>query len=1029
MSSVLYAQNRTVRGTVTDDLGEPVIGATVRVNGTQRTAVTDINGSFSIQASPKEKIRISYVGFKEVVVTATSQVNVQLQEDNSLMDEVVVVGYGTQKKATLTGAVSSVTNKEMTVTKNENVINMLAGKVSGVRITQQSSQPGADDTRIDIRGFGDPIVVVDDIIRDKGYFSRMDPNEIESVSVLKDASATIYGVQAANGVLLVTTKHGSSTGKDKFDITFSANFGWQNFLYLPSTASAADHMLLINEKKYNSIGTNYPYRSDPTYSYEEMFAYTGIGSKGTNWTNELFDTNVPQEQYNVSLNGSSNKIDYFVNLGYLDQMGSYTSQSMNYHRWNFRSNVDARITDRLKATVMLSAYMDERNEPHTDIWTVYKKAWTYRPNSEAWIDGDHSLPGWDDNMLENDNPVATTNSDLTGYRRYKSYDVNLTFQLRYDVPWVKGLYAKGMYSYVYNNSDNTEYKRQYNVYNKSASGELQSFERNTDSSLRRSTSPSYMRTAQLSLNYENSFGDHNLKLLALFEENYHYWDNFFASRVMLLDSEYLYAGENENKDAGSDMGGIWDMTRRGFVGRINYDYAGRYILELACREDGSSKWSSGHRWGFFPSASIGWRISEEPFMKKLVPFIDNFKLRASYGKMGDDGVGGHYPPTVIGYNIEATRYGWFYDNAVMSGVSPTAVPNYNLTWYTATTKNLGLDWDLWNGKLGGTFEVFKRNRDGLLGNRGNQVPGTVGASLPQENLNSDMTFGWELQLSHRNRVGKLNYWLTGQISATKNRWDVMSDNSGENSINVWRNRLDQSGRNKDIWMSVEEGGRFSSYEQIQNHSTPVSQNTLPGDYYYEDWNGDGIIDGNDSHPMATYNLPVFNYGFSAGLECRGFDFSMSWQGAAKVYNQYGEVFAEVGPFNGGAVLDIYLDRWHTANVDDDPWNPHTQWVEGYYPATGHSFNDWGTAIRNTSYLRMKSIELGYTLPKELTSKVGMSEARIYVNGYNLLTFTGLKNMDPERPGSRGINGSGENASLFYRYPINKTINVGATLKF
>lgn len=1032
------AQTRNVVGKVLDPNGDPVIGATVRVDGTQRATVTDIDGAFRIQAAAKEKLRVSYVGYQDAVVTANrASVTVNMAEDQNLIDELVVVGYGSQRKATLTGAVSAVTNKEIVTTKSESVINMLSGKIPGVRITQMSAQPGTYDNKIDIRGMGDPLVVVDGIARDMGYFGRMDANEIESVSVLKDASAAIYGVRAANGVVLVTTKHGTyAGGDDKFEVTLSANMGWQDFLYIPHTASAVDHMLLMNEKKFNGINDNYPYRTPSVpYTYDQMLQYSGgtmvdangntvphAYERGTDWAKELFSSNVPQKQYNVSVNGSSKKIDYFVNLGYLDQMGSYSSKSMNYNRWNLRSNVDARITNNLKLGASISGHMDERNEPFTDIWTVYKKAWTYRPTASAWAP--NGQPGISPQYGDEDNPVATTNSDYVGYRRYKNYNLNTAFTLTYDLPWVKGLQAKAYYSFDYGNTNNTLSSKTYYLYYDDGS----SITKNPNPTLRRETNPSYGTVMNLSLNYNQKFGDHNVSALALFEETYNYWEGFYAQATMLLPSEYLNVGaSSENQLAGS--GGTGDVTRRAFIGRVNYDYKGIYIAEAAFREDASSRWADGHRWGFFPSVSVGYRISEEKWMKELVPFLTNLKLRASWGKMGDDGGAGTYPPTVVGYNMQTDYQGWAYGSSVLVGVRPTAIPNYNLTWYTATTKNIGLDWDLWDGKFGGTVELFKRNRDGLLATSQSVIPGTVGASLPQENLESDMTFGWEVLLSHRNRIGDVSYWVNAQISATKNRWDNVIDSEGSNSFSNWRDRLKASGRNRDIWRSIEEGGRYGSYDDIWSHSTPAGANALPGDYWYQDWNGDGQIDANDEHPVATYNLPVFNYGINLGAEWKGIDLAMNWQGAAKVYNQYGEVFSEVGPFNGMAALDIYLDRWHTANVNDDPWNPNTKWVEGLYPATGHSFTSNASGIQNTSYLRLKSLEIGYTLPKSLLKFAGVRSLRVYMNAYNLLTFTGIDNIDPERPGSKGVNGDQENASLFYRYPVNRTINVGATVKF
>ncbi|HBN01561.1 MAG TPA: TonB-dependent receptor, partial [Rikenellaceae bacterium] len=539
--------------------------------------------------------------------------------------------------------------------------------------------------------------------------------------------------------------------------------------------------------------------------------------------------------------------------------------------------------------------------------------------------------------------------------------------------------------------------------------------------------PNFGTVMQLSLNYSHKFLDtHNVSAMVLYEEQYNKWDNFYAKREMFLDSEYLFAGEDENQ-VGS-MDGLGDISRRAWIGRLSYDYKGKYIIDFAARYDASSRFPKANRWGLFPSVSAAWRLSEEPFIKNNLTWVNNFKIRGSWGRLGDDASAGTYPPTVVGYNIEKNRLGWYYDSSLMVGVSPTSIPNPNLTWYTSDTYNLGVDLDLWNQKLGATFEVFERRRHGLLATSSVVLPGIVGASMPQENLESDMTFGWEIQLTHRNKIGDVNYWASAQLSATKNRWIYHLDSQAGNSMENWY-RGAVSGRNKDIWFSIEEGGRFENYEQIQNHGTTgtnYGQGTLPGDYWYKDWNGDGIVDGNDNHPVATYNMPVFNYGITLGAQWKGIDVSANFAGAAGIYNLYDEVFTEVGPFNGGAVLDIYKDRWHTVNVDDDPWNPNTEWVKGYYPATSHSFKEGTTGIKNTSYMRLKTLEVGYTLPERLLKAFKVKDARIYFSGYNLLTFCGMKDIDPERPGASG--GVGGNVA-FYNYPVNKTYNIGATLKF
>ena len=1026
------AQQRLVKGTVFEGEDEPVIGATVQVKGTNRGTMTDVDGMFQIQAAPKETIVISYVGYKTIEVSAAqTDITVRLEPDNEILDEVIVVGYGTQKKATLTGAVSQVSNKEIAVTKNENVVNMLSGKIPGVRISQRSSQPGEFDNAIDIRGMGEPLIVVDGIPRDKDYFSRMDPNEIESVSVLKDAAASIYGVRAANGVMLVTTRHGSEQD-GKFDVTFSFNLGWQDFLYTPETADPLTHMLLMNEKQLNNnFGANYFVTQTPRYTWQQMEPYFTGEKTGTDWSNELFRNNVPQQQYNVSLNGGSQRIKYFFNLGYLKQEGSFRSGDLDYDRWNFRSNVDVNITKDLKAVIAISGYMDEKNQPWTDMWTVYKMAWTYPTTAMAWINGDHSLPAYDTELGSNtENPVATTNASFTGYRKEKHYNFNGALTLQWDLPWVKGLNLRGFYSYDYYTSNDTQYKRQYMLYRRNADGSLSEFDRNPDSFLQRTTYPSYGNVMQLSANYSGSFGDHSVNAMIMFEEQYNNYDSFYAKRNMLLDGEYLIYGETDGQEVGAPS--IWDKTRRAVIGRLGYDFAGKYLIDLAFREDGSSSFPKNKRWGFFPSVSAGWRISEEKFMESISDIVTNLKIRASYGKMGDDSGLSAYPPTVVGYAFNQRKLGWIYGGTYIQGLSPTGIPNPNLTWYTAETYNAGIDFDLWGKKLSGTMEIFQRHRKGLFATSSAVIPGEVGVSLPQENINSDKTFGWEISLSHSNRIGDWNYWVTGQISATKNRWDYRIDGMAGNSMENWR-RYDVSGRNKDIWWAYEEGGRFTNFTQIQNHPVTGANygiSTLPGDYYYEDWNGDGVVNDQDLHPYATYNLPVFNYGFTIGGGWKGIDLTTTWQGAAKVYALYDEVFTEVGPFNGGASLTRYTDRWHTANVGDDPWNPYTEWVGGYYPATGHSFNTGSTGIHDTSYLRMKTLEVGYTFPEKLLGRTGVKQLRVYFNAYNLLTFSGLKGMDPERPGrSGGSNNNRDEGILFYNYPVNRTFNFGATLKF
>lgn len=1022
---VIFAQSKSFHGTVKDTQDEPIIGAYVKIKGTDRGTLTDINGNFTIEAASQEKIVISYLGYVNQEITAGNQTNLQitLAEDNTQLDEVVVVGYGTQKKASLTGAISAVSSKDINVTKNENVVNMLTGKLPGVRISQASSRPGAFDTQIDIRGMGEPLIVVDGVPRDKDYFSRMDANEIESISVLKDASAAIYGLRSANGVLLVTTKRGEFS-KAGFDITYSANVGWQQFLHTPSNIDALQYMALVNEKKWRDFNDNYMSKQAAPYGEAQMKPYQDGTKRTVDWMNAIFKKTTPQQQHNLTVSGGTEKVSYFFNLGYMKQDGALKSGSMDYDRWNFRTSVDANITKNLKTQLTLGGYMDEMNEPRTDIWSIYKKAWLQRPTTEIYANGNPDYLNSKD--LNEDNPMAATNSSITGYRKFATKVFNGQLAISYDIPQVKGLTAKASYSYDFKSQDNTDYQKSYYLYEYDNVNDIyRPTEKNSPSSVRRQSYPDYKTLMQLSLNYRRTFLDvHNVSALALYEEEYTSWDSFYAYRQIKVNSEYLFAGESDKQEGG--MYGIGDRSAKAVVGKFNYDFKGKYLAEFSFRYDGSSKFPKNKRWGFFPSASIGWRLSEESFIKNNLLFVNNLKVRASYGKMGDDRDAANYPPNIIGYEIDGDNLGWIYGGSLVAGAKPTAIPNPNLTWYTAKTMDIGLDVELWNGLLGGSVDYFQRDRDGLIAKRNALIPGTVGAALPEENLESDRTFGLEFVLTHRHKIGDVSYYINGQISTTKNKWKTKMEERAGNSYDNWRNRLDN--RNKDIWWGKTYGGRFINYDQIYNHNVAVGAGSaVPGDYYYVDWNGDGVINDKDNHPIATYGMPLINYGITLGAEWRGLDLSMNFQGAADVYVRYTEALAEPLSFGNSGTMDKFWDRWRPANPDADIFDPSTQWISGYYPMTGSPLAEGTRAIENASYLRLKTIELGYSFPKKWLTRVGVKGLRVYVSGYNLLTFTGLKDMDPEHPG--GEVAGGKESIDGYKYPINKTFNVGASVKF
>jgi TonB-linked SusC/RagA family outer membrane protein len=1021
-----FAQTGTVTGVVTDENDEPVIGATILVVGTSRGTVTDINGRFSIDVPANAVLQISYVGYvtQRIRVGTSSTLNVKLNVDETNLEEVVVVGYGTQRKATLTGAISAVKSEEIIATKNESVVNMLTGKLPGVRISQKSSQPGAYDTQMDIRGMGTPLFVVDGIPRDKDYFYRMDPEEIESISVLKDGSAAIYGLRAANGVVLVTTKSGVAQ-EGKVDITYTGNYTFQQFLYVPDGVSATEYMTLRNEQNWQDFNGNYLIRRNPVFPQDQFEPYLNGTKQSYNWMDAVFKETTPQQQHNLSVNGGTEKLRYFFNLGYGKQDGSYKSGDLYADRWNVRTNVDAQITSRLKARVSLGAILNNTYKPNGAGWGTYKAAWLLRPDAPIYANDNPLYLNGDQNVLyDGHNMVAETDADYVGYELTKQRRLNGTLTLTYDIPGIQGLSAKASYDYSLNLPDNTNYRSTYNlyIYNPDRNTYTAS-EKNTPASISRRADFRYNTNMQTGLNYSHSFNRHNVNGLLLFEENYASWEDFTASRELMINSEYLFAGEDKNQKGTG--GEIADVLSQSLIGRVGYDYSGKYMADFQFRYDGSSKFPKGSRWGFFPSVSAGWRISEEAFVKDKFDWLNNLKLRASYGEMGDDGSADNYPSTYVGFGL-TNNVGWYFDNTLNGGVNPPGIPNPKLTWYAIRMYNAGVDFQFLNGLLGGTLEVYRRDRSGLLATSNAVIPGTVGASLPKENLNSDRSFGWEIALEHRNKIGSFNYFINPQISATKQMRTYWIETPASNSYDFWRNRT--SGRYDNIWWGNESGGMFTSYDEIRNFYLPQGQGAVPGDWWNMDWNEDGVVNDNDQHPIANKGLPVFNYGISTGAAWKDFDLTMNFQGAYGVYVQYAEVLTEALAFGGQNTLTWFMDRWHPEDPNADYFNSGTKWVEGFYPVTGHDGRRTGTnAIQDASYMRLKTLELGYTLPKKLVTRAGIKNLRIYLSGYNLLTFTGLHEVDPERPGSDG--GASTNYVDFYNYPVNRTYTIGASIKF
>lgn len=1019
-------QNHKITGKVTDaSNGELIIGANIVVEGTTIGAVSDVNGNFSIEVpAPNSVLVVSFVGYnsEKIQLGGQTMLDIKLIPDIKSLEEVVVVGYGIQKKATVTGSVVAINNEQLLSTKNSNVQNMLTGKLPGLRVVQKTSEPGQFTNQFDIRGFGTPLFVVDGVPR--GDFPRMDPNDIESISILKDASAAIYGVRAANGVVLITTKTGI---KQKASIEYSGYYGIQTPAEILNPLNALDRALLYNETTMRS--TTNPYKQ---YKEEELQAIRDGKLPDTDWYHEILRSTAPQQQHNVTVRGGADKIDYFVNLGYNNQGSFFKTNCSNYERYNFRTNLNVSVIDNLKASIKLNYIMDQTKRQNYDSWTIFAKLWRSKPTDPVYANNtepyfNHPTSG------DIENIVPLIHPELSGEKVDKKNILQSNFSLNYQFPFIKNLSANFMFSFDKTYNDDTNFKKAFDEYTYDAgTGRYTRYERNAQTQLTRTFNNSQSKLWNASLNYDNKFGAHHIGGLLLFEESYSQGYDFHAMRYYSIPIAYLFAGDTKNQEGVGS--GLSEKANKALVGRINYDFSGKYLFEYSFRYDGSSLFPKGKQWGFFPSVQLGYRISEESFIRDNLSFVNNLKFKGSWGKVGDDDAARFQ--FVSGYDYPASGgnrtspAGAVFGNTFINSLGFRNAPNPNITWYSSTIKNLGLEMDLWRGLLGLSVDIFQRDREGLLAAPDVVAPGTFGSGISDANLNADRTKGLEVEIRHRNNIGEdFTYNFTGFVSLTRTMLTKKIQPKRTNSYDYWRN--DQVDRYTDIWFGKGSSGVFQSYEDIAN-SVYSNSGTLPGDPIYQDWNGDGVIDGDDDHPIATTlnpgssfqdqrNYPLMNFGFTIGAQYKWFDLTMQFQGSAMAYVSYGEQLLNPLSWDGNA-LPILFDRWHPTNPNlTDPYDPTTQWTSGRYPygkiraEQNSEFN-----IQNGSYLRLKSMELGFTMPQNFVmKKMKISKMRLFANAYNLFTITKVIGLDPERP-----------TELYgYMYPLNRTFNFGGTITF
>lgn len=1030
-SAAAQAQGIMVKGKVVDQHNEPVIGATVGVDKGKAKTVTDIDGNFTLQVPANAQIVVNYIGMKPATqsVGGRRELNFVLQDDVNQLQDVVVVGYGTQKRGSITGSVAAVKGDEMVRTKNENPQNMLTGRVAGVRVWQKSSEPGSYNNNFDVRGMGTPLVIIDGVPREMSDFQRMNADDIQDISVLKDASASIYGLRSANGVVLVTTKKGQA-GQTKF--SYNGSYTIQSPKSMPKLLDAYKTMTLYNERNLNNVNGGSKIYTD------EMFDEFRNGTRReTDWNNLIFAKTSPQTNHNITVSGGNDKTQYFVSFGAFYQEGFFKSGDLNYHKYNITSNLTTEVYRGLKLSLNINAMTDKQNNPYCTSTDIIRNYWRQGVLFPAYADEAGTMLNYDGLDLE-ENTVAKMTADISGYRRYKQSQVLTSGIVEYDfgtlTDVLKGLKAKAMFSYDYHLNNNTIYRKQYYQYAYDPATQTYKqklYASSAPSNLRREHYDTQQFLSQYTLSYNRDFGPHSIAAVVGMETQRRTGDNFYAMRNLAFSSPYLFNGVEEGQVANSATGGIYSANYNAFIGRLNYSFAQRYLIEGQFRYDGSSKFAKGHRWGFFPSVSLGWVVSEEPWFKNIdfLKGVDQLKLRASYGEMGDDSganydwVAGYTYPSTSG-NSEKGYYnqyapGFIFGSQFVYAATPMAIPNELISWYKAKTFNVGVDFDTNNKLFGFSLDYFSRKMTGLYEYRTSVFPTVIGAKPPRENANSSRNFGMELELRHHNRIGRnFVYNVKGIVTITRQKYLTAIQNGPyANAYDQWRNDH-LNNRYQGVQFGYEGNGRYQNWDEIWNETLYHEKDLLPGDYKYLDWNGDGEINSQDEHPYAFDQTPWMNYSLSIDCAYKGFDFSMLWQGSALGSMSYEEPLYSIWGQNGGGALEQYWDRWHPADENADPYDPNTKWVKGYYAYTGHYPSANSTFNRvSTAYLRLKQIELGYTLPK--WKAFPSLNLRVYANAYNLLTITGVKFVDPEHPSD----------DLGRLYPLNRTYTFGVQVSF
>lgn len=956
-------QQASLKGIVEDEYG-PVAGASVVVKGTTNGTVTDMNGNFVLDVKKGEIIQISFIGYltQEIKYNGESSVKINLKEDTQKLDEVVVVGYGVQKKANLTGSVSTVKAEALESRPVSSVSAALAGQMPGVTAIQSSGRPGSQTGTITIRGknsvnAASPLIIVDGV---PGSMDTIDPADIETLTVLKDASSSaIYGVQAANGVILITTKKGKKG--DRARVNYSGNVSWATPTLRPNFLGAGDYAMLYNEATLNDNPNN-PLRftDDDIRQYRD--GSDPYGHPNTDWYKETLKSSAIETMHHLSISGGSEKTSYSASVGYTQQDGLIDAN--NYKRFNARTSIDSQITKWFSAGLNVSGYRGTLMDGWNSVAGITQ--FTNRATPIEGIrneDGDYLYHG-------KDNPLAILGRD--GFRRTMNQQLNGT--LYGQVSILPNLTAKALFSVRNDERSEEAFKSQiaYGAKNEATTGLREAYEKQTVWN---------WYTTQVLINYNETWGKHDLGLLAGFEQIDHRYKKLEATRKGGGNNELQETMSTLDASSQTNLEKRYELAHRSYFGRAQYGFDNKYLFEANVRMDGSSRFASDNRWGVFPAFSVGWRITEEQFMKNAdLGWLSNLKLRAGWGQTGNEELKDEEAfLTIPSYAYEKYMFG----NSLYSTAYESRYANQALKWATVTSIEGAIEASFLNNKIGFELAGYKKTTNDMLLKL--PVQGILGLDAPRQNAGQVQNTGFDLSIFHNNSISKdFRYDVSFNISYVHNE---LTDLQGTEGVDPEQNREKfwyLEGQSIGSYYGYVADGYFNTEADLKGPKRTGKEQL--GDIKYKDLNGDGKIDAANDREVIGKEFPSWNAGLGANLYYKDFDLSFFFQGAFDV-DAHLDGEAAYAFFNGGKVLERHLDRWTPENHDAS-YPRITMADQINYQLSSY----W---LEDASYVRLKNLTLGYNLPKALLSKINLDRVKVFVTGENLFTISGMDGIDPE----------------------------------